>query len=399
MALSRRSPSSRLSRDASRLTVLAAALNDSGCRLEDRYWENRLDSLLEKLLRSGHDETVESALDALAPLSNGAYEILLEQAETLSESTRLDKDGVAHDVLLVAAPVVAWTRYKIPQGPIASEHQQAIVAQMHGHVLAQGTHLAIMPQLLSIDEMPQGFSQTLQWLQRLGTQALGGSATRPQRNEVPDIENLLADTRYLVMAVAAPVDAPIFRWQELDDEAVSRESCATRWREQIQPTLAAMLPGCVLETLLPDAYYLSNREADRRIRPVSIRAAVTWLTESAQLPVTDLRAVIVGCGESRVDEYRVGFTSRSSNDVYYGVIWPLYGNESEISANPDQVEPIEEIAAALKDNGIQEVRRLPGLLPPEYCEDCGAPYFPNPLGELVHAELPEDVTVAPAHFH
>ena len=40
-----------------------------------------------------------------------------------------------------------------------------------------------------------------------------------------------------------------------------------------------------------------------------------------------------------------------------------------------------------------------GLLPPDYCEDCGAPYFPNPLGELVHAELPEDAEAAPAKFH
>ncbi|MNT94589.1 hypothetical protein D3C72_2363140 [compost metagenome] len=60
---------------------------------------------------------------------------------------------------------------------------------------------------------------------------------------------------------------------------------------------------------------------------------------------------------------------------------------------------VDEIAALLKEFGVNDVRRLPGVLPPEYCEDCGAPYFPNPLGELVHAELPEDAEAAPAHFH
>ena len=46
-----------------------------------------------------------------------------------------------------------------------------------------------------------------------------------------------------------------------------------------------------------------------------------------------------------------------------------------------------------------DVRRLTGILPPDYCEDCGAPFFPNPAGEMVHAELPEDAETAPTHFH
>jgi hypothetical protein len=27
--------------------------------------------------------------------------------------------------------------------------------------------------------------------------------------------------------------------------------------------------------------------------------------------------------------------------------------------------------------------------PMEFCDDCGAPMYPNPEGELVHAEMPE----------
>ena len=57
------------------------------------------------------------------------------------------------------------------------------------------------------------------------------------------------------------------------------------------------------------------------------------------------------------------------------------------------------IAALLKECGVGDVRRLPGILPPDYCEDCGAPFFPNPAGEMVHAELPEDAETAPTHFH
>ncbi|MBU1666159.1 MAG: DUF2863 family protein, partial [Gammaproteobacteria bacterium] len=33
------------------------------------------------------------------------------------------------------------------------------------------------------------------------------------------------------------------------------------------------------------------------------------------------------------------------------------------------------------------------------CDDCGAPLFPNPDGESVHAELPEEMQGTPAHLH
>ena len=80
-------------------------------------------------------------------------------------------------------------------------------------------------------------------------------------------------------------------------------------------------------------------------------------------------------------------------------VWPLYGREEELPSDEGQPDVVDEITALLKEYGVTEVRRIPGVLPAEYCEDCGAPYFPNPLGELVHAELPEDAEAAPAKFH
>jgi uncharacterized protein YuzB (UPF0349 family) len=38
-------------------------------------------------------------------------------------------------------------------------------------------------------------------------------------------------------------------------------------------------------------------------------------------------------------------------------------------------------------------------MPLEYCDDCGAPLFPNPEGENVHAEMPEDMQDTPARLH
>jgi len=86
--------------------------------------------------------------------------------------------------------------------------------------------------------------------------------------------------------------------------------------------------------------------------------------------------------------------------VIYGCLWPLYGPEDE-QDRPEHETPLEtteEIAALLKECGVTDIRRLPGILPPEFCEDCGAPYFPNPSGEMVHAELPENAETAPHIF-
>lgn len=400
MPRSRSNTPPRLTRDASRLVSLALALNSSGSRLEDSFWEGQLKAAIPKLLRGGHDAPLEAALDHLSQTQPGAYEVLVEQAETLTESTVIEKNGVHYDVLLIVAPMVAWTRYAIPTGPISASVQQALSAQLHGHVLAEGARLALMPVLVSIDQMPRTFSETWHWLQRLGSQALGAETVKPTLNEDAETANMLADTRYIVGAVAVPQGAPIFRWQENPSDAgATREACLVQWIAQAQPTLASLLPGCGFECLLPDAYYVNNREADRRVRPLALRAAVSWLEASVSLEPAQLRAVVAGCGEGRIDEYRVAFTARSSNDVIYGCVWPLYGREDEAVAAQETADPIEEIAALLKELGVNDLRRIPGVLPAEYCEDCGTPYFPNPLGEMVHAELPDDADAAPAKFH
>lgn len=389
-----------LNRDASRLVALAHSLSRSGSRVEDLYWENLLADAISKLLRNSQDAALESALDHLSQHDVGGYEVLIEQAETLSESMSLDKDGQAHNVLLIVIPIAAWTRYAIQTGPIPATTQQTLVAQLHQHVLAEGTRVALMPNLVSIDHMPRTFSETWQWTQRLGKQALEQDVAKPTMNGEDEPSTLLADTRYVVAAVAVPVGAPVFRWQEHPgDDKYTRDACEKQWVAQAQPTIATLMPGCGIECLLPDAYYISNREADRRVRPMSLRAAVHWLEGALSITAADMRATIAGCGEDRIEEYRIGFSPLNNNDVYYGCVWPTFGREDEAQEDESQPTAIDQIAAALKEYGLQEVRHIPGAQSPEYCEDCGTPSFPNPLGELVHAELPEDADTAPAKFH
>jgi hypothetical protein len=402
MARARARKGSKLNRDAHRLVLLATGLDRSGSRVEDRFWENQLGDVIAKLLKAGQDDQLEAALDHLSELGTSAYEVLIEQAETLSESTQIKHNGKTYDVLLVVAPLVAFTRYCIPHGPLSAEMLATLTTHLHSHILADDVKIAIEPALVSVDQMPRTFSETWRWLNRLGQQSLMPSAKpepKPGHSET-ETAPMLADTRYVMAAVSVPAGAPVFCWQTATDDPVQqREQALAAWTTQLQPTFASLLPACGFELLLPDTYYLSNREADRRLRPLSLTAAVNWLQSSVMLEPSDLRAVIGGCGETRIDEYRVSFTAGASKDVLYGCVWPLYGREDDAIETGDGPSVVEEIAAQLKALGVANICRLPGLLPLAFCEDCGTPYFPNRLSEMVHAGLPEDTNEGPAHFH
>ena len=78
MARVRSRTAPRLNRDASRLISLAQALNRSGSRVEDQYWESLLGEVIAKLLRQGQDGPLDAALDQLSQQDTGAYEVLIE---------------------------------------------------------------------------------------------------------------------------------------------------------------------------------------------------------------------------------------------------------------------------------------------------------------------------------
>jgi hypothetical protein len=397
----------RLPPDADKLVGLALALFASGSRIEDRFWETRLDALLAKIVRNGNQTTLDAALDHLQQNHPDAYGALADMAETHSESFALDLDGVPHEALLIAAPVLAWTRYAIPSGPLKSDVADALRTQMQAHVLAASARVAVAPYLYSIDQLPRHHIDTARLAQQLMQTALGGPAARLNLSDLPETSPILADPRFLLAVAVVPTGAPLFRWQEDENGGrIERGQCLEQWAAQGGPNFAAILPGCEFECLLPDAYYSACRDADEQVRPHTVRTAVRYLFDTLGAAPQELRAVIAGFGERRVDEYRVGFTRRGSNDVIYGVVWPLYGRENgEIGMEDEAVDlegadgPVEEIVALLKKAGVSDVRRHAGRFEPEYCDDCGVPLYADPLGEIVHAEMPEDAEPAQPHFH
>ena len=72
----------KLSADSQRLITLAQALGQSASRIEERNWERVLDAQLHKLLRTGHQDTVDSALNSLFSVDLPAYDILMSRPST-----------------------------------------------------------------------------------------------------------------------------------------------------------------------------------------------------------------------------------------------------------------------------------------------------------------------------
>jgi hypothetical protein len=358
----------RLPPDADKLVGLSLALFASGSRTEDRFWEAKLDALLAKIVRNANQTTLDAALDHLQQNHPDAYGALADMAETHSESFIVEHDGVPHEALLIAAPVLAWTRYAIPSGPLKGDAADALRAHLQAHVLAAGTRVAMAPFLYSIDQLPRHHVETWRIAQQLAQAALGGGPAKINFGELPETSPILADPRFLLAVVAAPVGAPVFRWQEEEHgNRIERGQCLEQWATQGGANLSLALPGCEFECLLPDAYYSACRDADERVRPHTVRTAVRYLFDTISAAPADLRAVVAGFGERRIDEYRVGFTRRGSNDVIYGVVWPLYGREngeSGIDEEPQEAAasngPLEEIVALLKETGVMDIRRHAG---------------------------------------
>ncbi len=392
---------SRLTRDAQRLVTLSQSLALSGSRLEDAYWENLLGAQLLKLLQGKKNRTVESALDHLVPEHINAYEILIEHAETCSESAALTHLDQEYDVLLFSAPIVAWTRYQLGHDYSLGKSQPVLLELLKEHIGAENTRIAILSELVSFDQMPHSFQETLEWTRRLGRMALTGKEDSPTIKPVAHPEGMLADARFIVGAIVTPKHQPVFRWQTAADQSPTRADALAHWSGAASEHLAPLFAGCTVEYLQPDAFYTNSREADHRIRPLALKAAVTWLQTAAGMAGGNLRATIVGCGESLIEEYRIGFSTRQSPDVIYGCIWPILSKEEAIAdaMENDEVDTPEEIAALLNELSITDVRRLPGLYATDFCDDCGAPYFPNPMGEMQHPELPEEIDINPLNFH
>ncbi|HQD66751.1 MAG TPA: DUF2863 family protein, partial [Casimicrobium huifangae] len=102
---------------------------------------------------------------------------------------------------------------------------------------------------------------------------------------------------------------------------------------------------------------------------------------------------IGGCWGNGLEEYRIGFTLGDSEEVVHGCVWPLVSDEG------DDTPVVDEIESLLRAANVGTIVHLEEQLPLEFCDDCGAPHFPNREGEMLHAHLPEEANTGSMHLH
>ncbi len=379
-------------RDSGHLLWLARGQADSASRAEDAYWLEAIGQVLDRLLDAGQDGPINEALDRLAEEDNRAYDELADLVEASAETLPWNTpDGSPGHALLIAVPLLLWSRYGVPARALNAASLAAIRAQLAAHVLAADTRLALADYLFSPDQLPQGFAATRRLAAQLAESLTAGGDWHVDTRALVEAGHYLSDARYLLGVVAAPRGRPLFRWNEADGD---RATALQRWREQGLPNLQALLPGCAIECVLPNAYFAAWREAERAGREHTLRAAVGYLETTLGVAPGHLTAVLAGYYEQALVEWRIGFLVKGGDAVVHGVVWPLLDPDDE------QRDFAAEISAFLREQGLVDVRVLDARLPVEYCDDCGQPFYPDPNGDSVHAEMPEDAGgSAPAHLH
>ena len=380
----------RQTADSELITRLATRLSQSSNRIEDAFWEARLATQIERMLTSDGEETLIAVLDQLYGGGSRAYDELADMVEACAETRRAESNN-GLESLMIAVPLLAWSRFQIPSGSIPGAQLEAVRIHLQAHVLAADAKLGLADILYSPDQLPQSYTETAQLAERLAKAAIHGRNLKIDPAQLSETMSFLSDTRYLIAAVAAPRGSALFRWQEDDgDPAESFRQWALQGGEALRP----LLPACALEFLPVLAYHAAVRDADRASRPWSLKAATAFLQTMLNLPATELRAVVAPFHDHQLEEFRIGFTRRGSSDVIHGVVLPLLEHEDENNDAPAQIE------SALRETGIASVLMLDQRFPLEFCDDCGAPLYPNPEGEPVHAELPDDQPeTAPRHLH
>ena len=391
MKRNRVSTRKRISADATELGRLATGLAESGGKLEDTFWEKQLSELIDKLLQDGAEEDLNAALDRLFDSHALAHDSLADIVESRAESCVMSHQGQDFDILLFNVPLLAWSRFSIPAGTIPKSTLQTLKTHLGAHVFSTSAQMALADYLYSPDQLPRTFVDTWQLMRDLGGAALCGNALKLDVSTLPETNQFLSDTRYLIGAIAVPRGMPLVRWNESDH--CTRESALKEWAKQGGPCLEPLLTGCAFQTLLADSYHAGCRTSDMASRPYSLRASVAFLQTTLGNPAESLRAVIGSFHDKRLEEYRIGFGPRDSDTIFHGVIWPLLGAEDETT------DVVGEIETLLRESGIKEIVAHDQQFPFEFCDDCGAPLYPNVEGDAVHAELPEQSNAPSQTLH
>ncbi len=350
---------------------------------EQLFWEQQATDLVQAALQAGKDPTLFVALDTVWEDKHpDAYERLADLIENCVQTSTHDDGTVS---LLIAIPVLTWSRNDLPSGQTDATTHAAVKHAVQNHWLAKGVRLNLGHTLYSPDALPDGFVATYKLAQKMFADALQNTDTAHNKSQFsePDAP-FLADCRFWLGVVTAPLGAPIFQAQLNAHGDVHIEAQVAAWRPQITAAAHKLFIGCAYEIMPPEGYYEANRSAELDIRGFSLQASALMMMTTLELPADQIRVIIAPCHSTQFEEYRISLLSKNSPEVLQGVAWPLLGREET------QEDLLLEIQHVLEALGITRIRIVEQALSMDYCDDCGTPLFPDLAEELVHPGSPEE---------
>ncbi len=398
----------KISTDGKRLVALAREMFYASSFTESEFARFRLQALVAALIGKSRQKTLNEAGEYLFNTDMEAYNCLLEVIESYCESAVVVENGIRQQFLLVAVPILAWTRYTIPSGNLEDDIYRKLAANFRQIMLAENVRMNMSPILFTVDQLPmehvEVFKASQQFIEAIQTGEPCVLTTKPENMQ------FMADGRYLLVGLMAEEGQPLFRWQA-DADSIHieniKEECLLLWKQAAMPFMLQVLPGCNLEFLPPGGLFNTCRKTDQEIRPATVQAAVQYLENALDVPAQSLGAVIGGFGKessgNQVEEYRISLYHPRDNKILYGIVWPIFGVE-EISGlsipvllenHPDSLntkvgKQLLDIFQLLRQLNIHFEKHPVERFITEYCDDCGQPLFVDTNGELVHAEMPEE---------
>ena len=94
--------SPKLSAESQRLVSISQAIVQAASRVEERTWERNLDSQLQKLLKTNHQDSIDGALNVLFKGDLAAYDVLMDCVEAVSESSCMTEQAGAADGAVIS---------------------------------------------------------------------------------------------------------------------------------------------------------------------------------------------------------------------------------------------------------------------------------------------------------
>ena len=143
--------------------------------------------------------------DHLSGANSRAYDSLADLVESRAEGGVLGAGHGEFDVAMFAAPLLAWSRFTIPSGPLAAGTLATARTQLQAHAMASGTKVALVDFLYSPDQLPRGFVETYRLANQLAKAAADGKDAHVDPRQLPETTRFISDTRYLIGAVVAPL--------------------------------------------------------------------------------------------------------------------------------------------------------------------------------------------------